>query len=187
MAGLLLPRLLFQLHPAFDYLLQASLGVCQLVQRRRHCFRRTRVEIRCGYGLLQPGHLTFQSLDFPRQLLQFELELVAEFYRLLLSWAGSRRLGLFRCGSFNTFVLLVWPATGSLGRKNPALPAPVTVATNVLPRPPGSIQENRVGHHVIKEFTVMTDHNEDRKSTRLNSSHVRISYAVFCLKKKRKT
>src|SRR5690554_7355352 len=25
----------------------------------------------------------------------------------------------------------------------------------------------------------------DRKSTRLNSSHVRISYAVFCLKKKR--
>src|SRR3989442_975233 len=29
--------------------------------------------------------------------------------------------------------------------------------------------------------------NGDRKSTRLNSSHVRISYAVFCLKKKKKT
>src|SRR5690554_7240058 len=28
--------------------------------------------------------------------------------------------------------------------------------------------------------------NIDRKSTRLNSSHVRISYAVFCLKKKKK-
>src|SRR5436305_14141662 len=28
------------------------------------------------------------------------------------------------------------------------------------------------------------DAKEDRKSTRLNSSHVRISYAVFCLKKK---
>src|SRR5690606_40926324 len=27
---------------------------------------------------------------------------------------------------------------------------------------------------------------EDRKSTRLNSSHVKISYAVFCLKKKRR-
>src|SRR5215510_16006879 len=27
----------------------------------------------------------------------------------------------------------------------------------------------------------------DRKSTRLNSSHVAISYAVFCLKKKRNT
>src|SRR5690606_40466245 len=28
--------------------------------------------------------------------------------------------------------------------------------------------------------------NRDRKSTRLNSSHVKISYAVFCLKKKTK-
>src|SRR5215475_14975449 len=27
---------------------------------------------------------------------------------------------------------------------------------------------------------------QDRKSTRLNSSHVKISYAVFCLKKKKK-
>src|SRR2546422_5984622 len=29
--------------------------------------------------------------------------------------------------------------------------------------------------------------NRDRKSTRLNSSHGYISYAVFCLKKKKKT
>src|SRR5438874_4530946 len=29
--------------------------------------------------------------------------------------------------------------------------------------------------------------SRDRKSTRLNSSHVEISYAVFCLKKKKKT
>src|SRR5204863_8474230 len=29
--------------------------------------------------------------------------------------------------------------------------------------------------------------SSDRKSTRLNSSHVEISYAVFCLKKKKKT
>src|SRR5207302_7691692 len=28
---------------------------------------------------------------------------------------------------------------------------------------------------------------QDRKSTRLNSSHVKISYAVFCLKKKKST
>src|SRR5256885_8521412 len=28
------------------------------------------------------------------------------------------------------------------------------------------------------------EHNADRKSTRLNSSHLVISYAVFCLKKK---
>src|SRR5699024_12319393 len=32
-------------------------------------------------------------------------------------------------------------------------------------------------------MTVATGHGEDRKSTRLNSSHVSISYAVFSLKK----
>src|SRR5690554_7267080 len=31
---------------------------------------------------------------------------------------------------------------------------------------------------------LLSDEDSDRKSTRLNSSHVRISYAVFCLKKK---
>src|SRR5258708_25460538 len=32
--------------------------------------------------------------------------------------------------------------------------------------------------------TLELEHGEDRKSTRLNSSHQIISYAVFCLKKK---
>src|SRR5690606_40806513 len=32
---------------------------------------------------------------------------------------------------------------------------------------------------------VISDKGSDRKSTRLNSSHVKISYAVFCLKKKK--
>src|SRR5438067_6720944 len=32
----------------------------------------------------------------------------------------------------------------------------------------------------------VVDAHQDRKSTRLNSSHVSISYAVFCLKKKKK-
>src|SRR5207253_4344117 len=33
---------------------------------------------------------------------------------------------------------------------------------------------------------LLRDEEQDRKSTRLNSSHVAISYAVFCLKKKNK-
>src|SRR3712207_7783210 len=37
-------------------------------------------------------------------------------------------------------------------------------------------------HHVWGE--VGCQHGSDRKSTRLNSSHANISYAVFCLKKK---
>src|SRR5688572_16535414 len=40
-----------------------------------------------------------------------------------------------------------------------------------------------MGH--TKLWTVMKE-REDRKSTRLNSSHSQISYAVFCLKKKKK-
>src|SRR5437868_10179014 len=36
------------------------------------------------------------------------------------------------------------------------------------------------------ELLVTPSPSEDRKSTRLNSSHVSISYAVFCLKKKKK-
>src|SRR5699024_11678282 len=36
-----------------------------------------------------------------------------------------------------------------------------------------------------EQISVLT--NSDRKSTRLNSSHVSISYAVFCLKKKKKS
>src|SRR5436309_6336658 len=35
-------------------------------------------------------------------------------------------------------------------------------------------------------YTDTSADNADRKSTRLNSSHVKISYAVFCLKKKNK-
>src|SRR5690625_6674447 len=51
--------------------------------------------------------------------------------------------------------------------------------------------------HFINEFHIYSQkrkgfikcfirHRSDRKSTRLNSSHVAISYAVFCLKKKKR-
>src|SRR5690625_7060455 len=40
--------------------------------------------------------------------------------------------------------------------------------------------------HRIIEVTETKNGSLDRKSTRLNSSHVAISYAVFCLKKKKK-
>src|SRR5690554_7643800 len=38
---------------------------------------------------------------------------------------------------------------------------------------------------VVGGVALALERDEDRKSTRLNSSHVRISYAVFCLKKKK--
>src|SRR3712207_8039477 len=42
-------------------------------------------------------------------------------------------------------------------------------------RRPEDLQQSRAGGQ-----------DQDRKSTRLNSSHANISYAVFCLKKKKK-
>src|SRR2546430_16630783 len=47
----------------------------------------------------------------------------------------------------------------------------------VMRRPDGSRRRGRPR---------ITSHYRDRKSTRLNSSHSQISYAVFCLKKKKK-
>src|SRR5690242_20978543 len=45
---------------------------------------------------------------------------------------------------------------------------------------------HRHPRHVRREDLGRLAHDEDRKSTRLNSSHMSISYAVFCLKKKKK-
>src|SRR2546430_14825413 len=43
----------------------------------------------------------------------------------------------------------------------------------------------KVKEPVASEYALMKE-GQDRKSTRLNSSHSQISYAVFCLKKKKK-
>src|SRR5690625_2300315 len=56
------------------------------------------------------------------------------------------------------------------------------------------LDNDKVQHEYIRNYTdlsfiVREDYafDEDRKSTRLNSSHVAISYAVFCLKKKKES
>src|SRR2546430_17641031 len=55
---------------------------------------------------------------------------------------------------------------------------------------PRGVERERDGHHVHDlaigdELRAHVELKEDRKSTRLNSSHSQISYAVFCLKKKK--
>src|SRR2546426_7267738 len=53
-----------------------------------------------------------------------------------------------------------------------------TLFRSQLPRPPHGIR-------VRRESRRGEAGRQDRKSTRLNSSHLVISYAVFCLKKKK--
>src|SRR5436305_7904057 len=48
------------------------------------------------------------------------------------------------------------------------------------------LRADLVAHARVSIRNWLVDRHQDRKSTRLNSSHVRISYAVFCLKKKKK-
>src|SRR2546430_5476096 len=55
--------------------------------------------------------------------------------------------------------------------------------TTLFRSPPQAINFFRQPQTILKDGMP----SEDRKSTRLNSSHSQISYAVFCLKKKKKT
>src|SRR3712207_8984655 len=50
-----------------------------------------------------------------------------------------------------------------------------------------SLVQRDASHQSHASRYVRTRKSSDRKSTRLNSSHANISYAVFCLKKKQKT
>src|SRR3712207_7012204 len=58
----------------------------------------------------------------------------------------------------------------------------------VLLRPVGRVGRARSGAHAVGVRPALRGRpraaRADRKSTRLNSSHANISYAVFCLKKK---
>src|SRR5688572_32761995 len=72
-------------------------------------------------------------------------------------------------------VAMAWPAWGPLPRlvhEAGATPVPVPLTPAGAPDPDALLA------------AVGPDTRADRKSTRLNSSHSQISYAVFCLKKK---
>src|SRR6266481_7911663 len=75
---------------------------------------------------------------------------------------------------------------GAFRRANPS-------STRIRDRPPKRKSARRVRSlagvraRLIPERSRSTRAPSDRKSTRLNSSHSSISYAVFCLKKKKTT
>src|SRR5207249_11267935 len=63
--------------------------------------------------------------------------------------------------------------------------APARGAAWPPPRGPGRRGRFRGARRCAPARPARIDELRDRKSTRLNSSHVSISYAVFCLKKKK--
>src|SRR5258708_20151915 len=65
----------------------------------------------------------------------------------------------------------------------PAAPPPINPASR-LPLPPSVLPAELVA--IVYDLPPTVTLRKDRKSTRLNSSHQIISYAVFCLKKKKK-
>src|SRR5206468_12365431 len=84
----------------------------------------------------------------------------------------------------------------SLVQRDPPGPGPhVVVELQRLPRVAGvgvtlGVAGRVEGDHrdlVGHDVEALLPHVGDRKSTRLNSSHDQISYAVFCLKKKKKS
>src|SRR5947207_14806928 len=83
---------------------------------------------------------------------------------------------LFRSNDKVGFSLMI-PETA----KEVTSPMPDMMRIYSLIMPDGMSLDIKVGK-VLGEITTL----EDRKSTRLNSSHTVISYAVFCLKKKKK-
>src|SRR5690625_4678948 len=74
-------------------------------------------------------------------------------------------------------------ASGRRRRRVAGAPAGAPAPT-VAPEPAADPAASAVRRTTVPEQSETVP--EDRKSTRLNSSHVAISYAVFCLKKKKK-
>src|SRR5256885_2509636 len=65
----------------------------------------------------------------------------------------------------------------------PGPPPTSPSARNGTPRPPPTTTNSPAKNAIASQGWMILGTGTDRKSTRLNSSHLVISYAVFCLKK----
>src|SRR3712207_7092698 len=82
----------------------------------------------------------------------------------------------------------------SRGRRHGSRPRPGIAVAPERDRAVGSLVQDEAAdllreapaHHLAPGLVRCVPAAADRKSTRLNSSHANISYAVFCLKKKTK-
>src|SRR2546430_8591849 len=77
-------------------------------------------------------------------------------------------------------------AREGLRKAAPPLPRPFPQAARFSPSPESRFASGALSPAHCQYAQRFPSQVQDRKSTRLNSSHSQISYAVFCLKKKKK-
>src|SRR6266480_2927978 len=108
-----------------------------------------------------PQAVRFQPLKWHRERCTFEIAVKTEtgWHSVIGKVYGVERAGAFRMWE------AVWQAGFGPG------------AEFYIPQPLAYLPSMRI---------LLEEKIPDRKSTRLNSSHMSISYAVFCLKKKKK-
>src|SRR3712207_7032022 len=85
----------------------------------------------------------------------------------------------------------LFPYTTLFRSGQPREPRQVTVGNRLEPLlGPAVEREHQIAREALDQSLALVQETlvleRDRKSTRLNSSHANISYAVFCLKKKKK-
>src|SRR5438874_11134567 len=95
----------------------------------------------------------------------------------------ARRLNLH--GAFSCANPIQYPAESLFFFNDPAPPKIYTFPYTTLFRSEARRHARRLRPDAGRRRAHAVHEQGDRKSTRLNSSHVEISYAVFCLKKKR--
>src|SRR5688572_31051425 len=113
---------------------------------------------------------------------------VREFCLLAVSWSGLNRSfkpggRVERLSAATQFDIKLGSALRSVNHGAHRL-------AGLQPLSDHNVHMGKAGQHRMIAAAVLDDQylavGPDRKSTRLNSSHSQISYAVFCLKKKRR-
>src|SRR5699024_11347939 len=95
------------------------------------------------------------------------------FQALIVGLIAGTVVGLFRFGIDKTSAF--WLYLFKQAHKNSAWFIAIVI---------GLAAVGIIAGYFVKQYPHVGGSGIDRKSTRLNSSHVSISYAVFCLKKK---
>src|SRR5256885_16028620 len=122
---------------------------------------------------LTPIEPLYQPVTIPDEIAEFSAEVEAEIDRHLAKYPVIRSA--------------ILPLMFIVQRERGYLDAPgVSYLAKRLKLRITDVWEVATFYSMIHMKPIGKYHIQDRKSTRLNSSHLVISYAVFCLKKKKK-